>query len=103
MRNKQTASLANPASANFTSEPKGPAPAPGYQAPSGESVSEDTIRLHAFWDWKLAGKPEGQTLSFWLEAQRQLFQLRDWKLAGKPEGQALNSWLVAQRQVLQSK
>jgi len=71
---KQTASLANPASAKFKSEPKGPvAPAPpGDQARYGKSVSEGTIRLHAFWNWMLAGKPEGQDLKFWLEAERQL-------------------------------
>jgi len=72
---KQTASLANPASANFTSEPKGPvAPAPGAQAQYGKSASEGTIRLHAFWDWTLAGKPEGKNLKFWLQAEQQLLQ-----------------------------
>jgi len=72
---KHTASVANPASANFTREPEGPvAPAPGDQAQYGLSVSEDIIRLHAFWKWTLAGKPEGEDLKFWLEAERQLLQ-----------------------------
>jgi hypothetical protein len=72
---KQTANLANPASTHFTSEPKGPfAPTLGDQAQDGKKVSEGTIRLHAFWNWTLAGKPEGGDLKFWLEAERQFLQ-----------------------------
>jgi len=101
---RPTASLANPASATFMSEPKGPvAPAPGDQAQYGKSVPEDTIRLHALWNWTLAGKPEGQDLTFWLEPEQQLLQLQDWTLAGKPEGEDLKSWSEAERQLLQSK
>ena len=44
--------------------------------PKGEHVSEEAIRLHAFWRWELAGKPSGDGVRFWLEAEQELLQAK---------------------------
>jgi hypothetical protein len=40
---------------------------------SGEQiVSEDAIRLSAYFKWVVAGRPDGDGVGFWLEAEREL-------------------------------
>jgi len=69
----KTATLATPE--NPTSETRRAVASDLAESPlDGQPVSEDTVRLHAFWNWALAGKPEGEDLKFWLEAERQLLQ-----------------------------
>jgi hypothetical protein len=38
------------------------------------TVTEDEIRLHAFWKWDHAGRPAGDGVRFWLEAEQELVQ-----------------------------
>jgi hypothetical protein len=45
-----------------------PAPKP---APNGQ-VDEQTIRLRAYERWEAAGRPEGDGVQFWLEAEKEL-------------------------------
>jgi hypothetical protein len=35
-------------------------------------VPEGIIRIRAYQKWEAAGKPNGQSLRFWLEAEREL-------------------------------
>jgi hypothetical protein len=37
-----------------------------------QPVTEEAIRMLAFYKWERAGKPEGNDLCFWLEAEREL-------------------------------
>jgi hypothetical protein len=37
-------------------------------------MSEETVRLCAYRKWETAGKPEGDGVNFWLEAERELSQ-----------------------------
>jgi hypothetical protein len=98
------------------------------QAQNAKAVSEDTVRLHAFWNWTLAGKPEGDGVKFWLDTERELLRLVapapgdqaqnakavsedtvrlhafwNWTLAGKLEGDGVNFWLQAERELSQAK
>jgi DUF2934 family protein len=43
-----------------------------YQIHSGQPISETAIRLCAYRMWETAGKPEGDGVPFWLEAERAL-------------------------------
>ena len=36
------------------------------------TIPEGIIRIRAYQKWEAAGKPEGQSLRFWLEAEREL-------------------------------
>ena len=38
-----------------------------------EEVSIDTIRTAAFQKWETAGKPEGDGVNFWLDAEQELY------------------------------
>jgi hypothetical protein len=42
------------------------------EAQSGESVGCDDIRLCAYQKWEEAGKPSGDGVEFWLEAEHEL-------------------------------
>jgi hypothetical protein len=35
-------------------------------------VAEDCVRLSAYLKWEAAGRPEGDGVSFWLDAEREL-------------------------------
>ncbi|MSR60714.1 MAG: DUF2934 domain-containing protein [Planctomycetaceae bacterium] len=35
-------------------------------------MADDAVRLCAFERWEAAGKPDGDGVSFWLEAEREL-------------------------------
>jgi hypothetical protein len=70
---KSTTTLANRAPASQTSE-KRPALTPilAEPSPNGQPVSEAAIRLCAYLKWEAAGKPSGDAVPFWLEAEREL-------------------------------
>jgi hypothetical protein len=36
------------------------------------AVAEDSLRINAYLKWEAAGRPEGDGVSFWLEAEREL-------------------------------
>jgi CBS domain-containing protein len=74
---KPTATLAHPSSTNPASEQK-PAAASvsGHPAPNGKAVSEEAVRLRAYQQWQAAGKPAGDDVRFWLEAEQELLQAR---------------------------
>ena len=46
----------------------------GHTAHQGQSVREDDIRLLAYQKWERAGKPPGDGVRFWLEAEKELRQ-----------------------------
>lgn len=69
----QTATSPNPVSAKQTNKPKAAfPPAPKGQHQKRKTVPEEAIRLHAYEKWEAAGKPVGDSLRFWFEAQREL-------------------------------
>jgi hypothetical protein len=55
------------------SEPQA-AVTPGSGSPAGapKPVSKDVIRLRAYQKWESAGKPGGDGIRFWLEAEKEL-------------------------------
>lgn len=50
----------------------GTAYGPICSAPAGNSVSQDAIRLKAYQKWEAAGRPGGDDMRFWLEAEGEL-------------------------------
>jgi len=74
---KKTATLAKRASASPMSETR-PAVASVLPEPSlnGQPVSAEAIRLCAYRKWEAAGKPGGNSVNFWLEAERELSQAK---------------------------
>jgi hypothetical protein len=62
------------------SDPTGPATTTQTTVGSGDKehkaplVSADDIRLRAYRKWESAGKPNGDDISFWLEAEQELMQ-----------------------------
>jgi hypothetical protein len=48
-----------------------PAPKPAA-APSNGQMDEQTIRLRAYEKWEAAGRPGGDGVQFWLEAEKEL-------------------------------
>jgi hypothetical protein len=75
---KHTATLERSAPATPPREPQGgraPAPAPGPPTPNGKAVCcEEDIRLCAYCKWEAAGKPGGDGVNFWLEAEKELLK-----------------------------
>jgi hypothetical protein len=69
---KKTATL-TPSASRATSQTK-PAVASALAEPSphGRPVSEDDIRLCAFGKWVAAGRPGGDGIRFWLDAEQEL-------------------------------
>ncbi len=43
---------------------------------NGKSVSEHEIRLCAFQKWEAAGTPSGDGVQFWLEAEREMVEVK---------------------------
>jgi hypothetical protein len=43
---------------------------------AGHPVSAQEIRLRAYLKWEAAGKPSGDGLQFWLEAERELHAVK---------------------------
>jgi hypothetical protein len=74
---KKSAILARPSSTNSVSrQKKVAATEPHDPTPNGEAVSEQVIRLRAFQKWEAAGKPGGDSVKFWLEAEREVLQAK---------------------------
>jgi hypothetical protein len=70
---RKAALMTHPASAKSISVPQpAVAPAAGNPVRKGRQVSEEAIRLRAYLKWEGAGKPTGQELRFWLEAEQEL-------------------------------
>jgi len=70
-----TATEPNPVSDSTTSKSKASASSGrADRAQSGKSIPEDAIRIRAHQKWEAAGKPNGEDLRFWLEAQREILQ-----------------------------
>ena len=69
---KKTATLAKPASGMPTNPEATVTVLPGNRAQSAKSVSEEAIRLCAFQKWEAGGKPPGDGVKFWIEAEREL-------------------------------
>lgn len=74
---KKTAALAQPSSIKTPTERKPkPAPISGDPAPNGKAVSEEAVRLRAYQRWEAGGKPSGDGVRFWLEAEQELLQVK---------------------------
>lgn len=70
-----TASMTQSAPATRASESKAAKGiAAAASASEDRSVTLDAIRLRAHQKWEAAGKPEGDCLKFWLEAERKLLE-----------------------------
>ena len=72
---KRSATAAKPAPAKSSS--KWSLPARSASAPTaleGQPVTEDDIRLRAYRNWEAAGRPDGDGVGFWLEAEQELRQ-----------------------------
>lgn len=48
--------------------------APGNKDRSPRSVAADDVRLCAYCKWERAGKPTGDGIQFWLQAEQELVQ-----------------------------
>jgi hypothetical protein len=44
---------------------------------NGKSVSDEDIRLCAYQKWEAAGKPTGDGVQFWLEAEQELVEVKN--------------------------
>ena len=67
---------ATPAHSNPTGSPAATTPgvAAGDKTRSPRPVTADDIRLRAYRKWEGAGRPTGDEVRFWLEAERELTQ-----------------------------
>jgi hypothetical protein len=73
----KTATLAQPSSSKSAGQQKtAVASAPGDAAPKTKAVSEEAVRLRAYQKWEAAGRPAGDGVMFWLEAERELSQAK---------------------------
>ena len=54
-----------------------PGPPAGERPPCNvQQLTEAAIRIRAYHKWEAAGKPPGDGINFWLDAERELLQLR---------------------------
>jgi hypothetical protein len=76
-----------------------------YNDHHGKSVSDEDIRLCAYQKWEAAGKPTGDGVQFWLEAEQELKEGRDEKFIqrGGWHGQRENERLQAEQAVKECK
>jgi hypothetical protein len=74
---KKTTPLPHPSSTKPTSQEK-PAPAAvsGNPTPNGKPYSDEAVRVRAYQKWEAAGKPCGDGLSYWLEAEQEMLQAK---------------------------
>ncbi len=69
----KTAPVPQSASVQPPGEPKAAvAPELEGQAPKARLACEETVRIRAYQKWETAGKPHGNGVQFWLEAEREL-------------------------------
>jgi hypothetical protein len=72
---KKTATLAQPSSGKSAGgQQTAVASASGDAAPKTKAVSEEAVRLRAYQKWEAAGRPAGDGVRCWLEAERELSQ-----------------------------
>jgi len=45
-------------------------------SPNGQPISQEAIRLCTYRKWEAAGKPSGDGVNFWLEAEQELSQAK---------------------------
>jgi hypothetical protein len=74
---KRSATAEKPASAQPKQEAR-PASAFASSAPAsnGSIVFPEEIRVRAYQKWEAAGRPGGDGVPFWLEAERELLEVR---------------------------
>jgi hypothetical protein len=75
------------------------------------------IRLRAYHKWETAGKPPGDGIDFWLEAEEELLRTpseavplkeiakrayKKWVAAGTPKHDSVRFWLEAEHELLQA-
>jgi hypothetical protein len=77
MRN-QSATLPNPAPTKSVTQPKttsrSSAPQTALPPQKQQAAPEEVVRLRAYQKWEGAGRPIGDSLRFWFEAERELSQ-----------------------------
>lgn len=70
---QKTATLAQSASVKPPSEPKVTvAPTLDGQVQKAKLACEEGTRLRAYQKWETAGRPQGNGLQFWLDAEQEL-------------------------------
>jgi hypothetical protein len=70
---KKTATLEHPSSVALVDEQKPTVVSLlAKPSPNGQPVSEEAIRLCAYCKWEAAGKPDGDGVRFWLDAEKEL-------------------------------
>jgi hypothetical protein len=69
------AKAARPGAVKLTSKPKDVEPA-APTPPTCQPVPVEAIRLRAYQRWEAAGKPPGDGVNFWHEAEQELLQGR---------------------------
>lgn len=72
-RHQKSATLAHPDPATPTA-PTETTVVPADKDQNNNALSQEDIRLHAYQKWEGAGKPDGDGLRFWLEAEQELRQ-----------------------------
>lgn len=72
---KKSATVAKPAPARPNKQ-VGAGTADSGAAGNGKTASPDEIRLRAYENWEAAGRPDGDGVNFWVEAERELLQAR---------------------------
>lgn len=68
MHHHKTDTPAQPASAKSPSESE--------QIQKGKAKSQEAVRVRAYKKWEAAGKPKGDGVNFWLEAEREVLQTK---------------------------
>ena len=74
---RKTETIAQPASAKSPSESGlGVASDAVGQVQRGKANSQEIVRGHAYEKWEAAGKPNGDGVNFWLEAEQEVLQAK---------------------------
>jgi hypothetical protein len=74
---RKTETTAQPASAKSPSESElGVASDAVGQVQKGKAKSQEVVRGHAYQKWEAAGKPNGNGVNFWLEAEQEVLQAK---------------------------
>ena len=73
---KRTAPRVHPSLGKSASQTKPAVSVLAEPSPTGKSVSDEVIRLCAYRKWETAGKPGGDGVDFWMEAERELSQAK---------------------------
>jgi len=76
MARKTAAANAEPASQAAIMSRPGTTYGPVCSSPVGKLLSQDAIRLRAYQKWEAAGRPGGDGLRFWLDAERELLSMK---------------------------